>query len=1244
MSPAPASPVNPGRSLRWLWLFCTIVGVCTGSSGLLGYGQQLTGTISGVAYDQSGAAVPNAAVFLKNSGSGDQRTSRTDKAGAFSITGVPAATYSLSITADGFTSWQENDIVMGLGDNRAVPNIRLQVGGSSEQINVIAGEDVILPTDTAEISTSLNQEFINDFPLQGRNAGELLKVFPGMGLNPSGGQGGFSDKAIGSNNGPVGTYSANGTQPTGAIAFLLDGANLVDPGNFGTQIANINPDMISNVKLLTSDYGAEYAKGPVIFEAFSRSGTKNFHGEAYLYTHNSHLNSVDAYTKSQGGTNANESYYYIGGNVGGPVILPFLPFNRQRNKLFFWAGYEYMKQQPAGSILNFNVPNPSQLTGDFSNNGVDPKAITAWPGFYAPLGQNVPAGGSATGLPTSTYDPNILGILKLYPTANETPSASNGYNDYRYANTSPQNRWEATGKVDYDISDNDKIAASYGLQKENDLAPISIWWAQPWTLPYPTPAASVTTTNIILTNYTHVFSPTTTNEAVFVSSHFVNPYKLADPSVVSRSANQFNVQGLFNHTTDQIPNFEGPYPGTLANLSNYTFTPGYFGGTKQAPAFYDNFTKVLGAHTLKFGVYWDMSENKQTSATPDNGTYNFGGSNVSTNNYVADLELGNIASYQQQNYAALTDTKNHQYSFYGQDSWKLKRLTMNYGLRFDHVGQFYGIPGGFQVWNPATLVNAINAPDNSGLLWHGVDASLPDSGFNSPLFYWAPRLGAAYDLFGNGHTILRGGFATYRYTTGTTANAAAAALSTFSYTTPTAFKGYANITGFTPPSATAQNGSAIYALLRGDDRGPYTNDWNFTVSQALKWRSILEVSWVGNRTADEVADGPNANINKVAPGAIFGPDPVTNQTYSAAQPGCPATGDRSIYCDINPIAYGTSYNANDYRQIRTYTDIFLTQHLSYANYNSLQTSLQKQTGPVTLVANWTYSKVLGIRDGESDNGPGNGINVDPFNLQNNYGPLAFDHTHIVNLSYTWKTPKPFHGDGLVHRLEEGLVNGWEISGYTAFQSGSPLQPQLNGNFNSTFANGLTTPTVQHPNLPDYSVVQPNGLHATSINGQSWFGTSALTLLPALSCDPTQHLAKGQRFNPACFMTPAYGTQGPNIMPYMRAPNYWDSDLGIFKSFSVREGQRVEFRVNATNWLNHPLRQFGLAGAADESLNFTQQANATCAGCVNVNLTTGAQTPIVVTSLSPTNTNAATTGTPAFKTGSRFVTVAAKYYF
>ena len=323
----------------------------------LSFGQQLTGTLSGTTADSTSAVVANAKVTMKNEASGDVRTTVSNGAGYFTITAVQPGTYTVTVSAPGFKQWSQSGIVFAQGDNRVLSQIALQVGAVNETVEITAGA-LSVPTDNAEVSTTLNTTLVQDVPILGRDAGELLKLMPGMVAANGMSQGNsFSDKVVGTNTGPVGSYSANGTQPNGAMAFMLDGANLVDPGNAGTQIANINQDMVSEVKVLMSSYSAEYAKGPVVFQAFSKSGGTQYHGEGYLYTRNSALNSIDAYTHSQianGSTTAAkaapaESYYYMGGNIGGPIIP-------HHDKLFFWGGYEYMRQHPAGQIVNYNVP------------------------------------------------------------------------------------------------------------------------------------------------------------------------------------------------------------------------------------------------------------------------------------------------------------------------------------------------------------------------------------------------------------------------------------------------------------------------------------------------------------------------------------------------------------------------------------------------------------------------------------------------------------------------------------------------------------------------------------------------------------------------------------------------------------------------------------------------------------------------------------------------------------------------
>ena len=1016
-------------------------------------------------------------------------------------------------------------------------------------------------------------------------------------------------------------------------------------------------------------------------------------------------------------------FYYPGGNIGGPILLPFTDFNKSRKKLFFWAGYEYMNQHPAIAPIDYNVPTVEQRAGDFSETTVNGqpgmvggnatpllKALQGNPNYgYAydiPFALPAcPTCANTKSISPSQYDPNITGgtpdgkhgLLAYYPLANILPSASNGYNNFQYTPNTPQNRWEATGKVDYAISDNSKLSVSYTRQIETDVHPIGVWWTPPWTLPYPSNVQAPTTSQDFMANFTHVFSPTTTNEFVFTYARYINPSNLTNPSAASRKTLGFNTTGFYGVTTNQVPNVEGPWGGAVPNIDEFSFDGAFnggngFGAIKKDPSLYDNFTKVIGSHTLKTGFYWDTSQNVQSSAglqLGNQGNYNVGWGANDTGNVVADFLLGVNGNYQQQNIIPTFDIQFHQWSIYAQDSFKANhQLTLNYGLRFDHMGQWYGPPNGMAVWDPASYNNTASAPPNTGLLFHSINSSIPLSGMVSPLFYYEPRVGLAYDIFGTGKTVLRAGVAWFRYQfavndVGGPTGAAAGQFTaqtppTSPYNSATGTGGYGQIdqAGFyTPPSSVSLssyvtatgNGATISAFQKGDNRTPEVMDWNITVSQALPWRSVFEVSYVGNKSTNELINGNNGglyNQNNFIPGSFFLPDPVLGIPVSTSPPGCNNSNpaNNSTLCAGTPnynieeqSSNGNGFAENHFRPLKNYTNVNLITHGSYANYNSLQLSWQKQSGPITFLTNYTFSKVLGIRDGQTNNGNGNGTTIDPYNLKNNYAPLAYDHTNILNISAVWNLPRFVHG----HHFVEGAVNGWQLSTYTTYQSGTPLQTTTGGSMNAGYAGGLTVPTNGAPDLPNNSVPLPNGLVSTAVNESTWLGTNAYggsgggLLLPQLVCDPRKH-ASGLYFNPNCFQTPAYGQQGTLIWPYIRNPAYFDSDLALFKNFQITERQKLQFRVSATNWLNHPLGQFGLAGTSDESLGFTHTYTVPISGsatgssgneCAFLNspVSNGFCNP-QVTGISQTNTNTSVTGKPAFKTGSRQLLFAVKYYF
>jgi len=1228
--------------------------------------QQLTATLSGTATDQTDARIPGANVTVVNDATGDKRDTKADSSGFFSVTALVPGTYTVKIAAKGFASWEETGVLLNQGDSRTLPNIHLKISSDVTAVTVVSGADAEVPVDNAEISSTLNNELVDSAVLTGRNAAELIKLMPGVTFNNAGGAGSsYSSQTTGTNNGPAGSFSANGTQPYGSTAVILDGANLVDPGNAGGQIANINQDMVDSVKFLSASYGAEYAKGPAILEAFSKSGGQKYHGEAYLYARNSAVGYAnDWYAHNQGQPLTPQSFYYIGGNVGGPISFP--GFNRNKDKLFFWGGYEKMIQHPFNEPVEMNVPTADQLTGNFNNPGI-PTAIynpANGDGIYAPAytlpcnkddgwqgcgSANSPWGGYGSGPVqnlSSFFDPNGNIISHINPPANQTPTAQNGYNNYVFSPDTPTDRWEATGKVTYAFNDNNKLWGSYTYQTENDAHPLSIWWAPEWAIPYPGKPNGKETAHVYLANFTHVFNASTTNEFVFSYAEFENANVLSDPSAVNPATLGLPNQSLFSgKTQDEIPGFTGGWDSGITEIGQQSFDGGLygknsFGKTAKVPAITDNFTKIIKTHSLKGGFYWDSQENIQSNSNgppnPYSGLFdveNWGSS--STYNMTLDRLMGRNQAYTEQSTVPNPDELWHQWSLWAQDSWKATpKVTVNAGLRADHEGQWYDKLGGTQVWDPALYNNTANAPANTGLVWNKTLSSIPSSGFASQLFLYDPRVGIAYDVFGTGKTVVRGGFGTYRYQIsnndgGTAMSGPLGAFTFNSNSQNNGFYGYSVEGGIeaqcsaqnvscgpgsaTPtvsvlkvPTGLNQNGASISADALHDNKVPYANTWSFGVAQALPGHTVAQASYVGSNSRNQFINGNNGHIsdaNAVPYGAYFLPDPKTGTLQNPS-----------------PIT-GTGLTEQDYRPLSNYQDIFVLTHGGWANYNSLQVAAQKQSGNLFLFTNFTFGKVLGTRDGSTSNGNGNGPVVNPFDLNANYGPLEYDHTKTFNVSFSYKLPKPIHNNLLLGEV----VNGWQVSGYTTYEDGVPYQttsPNMNATYNQlkdSSGNILQTFTM------------PDGLQTQAIGYSTWIGSPRPEngLQPVLVCDPRQGLHSHQRFNPNCFVAPMppsvgnYGQVGQSVWPYIRTPSYFGSDLAIFKAFKVTESQRFEVRISATNWLNHPNSAFGIAGTSDNQLTFNGVS--TSSGLVY-------------------NSNAATTGVPLDKEGYRWMQFAGKYYF
>lgn len=301
--------------------------------------------------------------------------------------------------------------------------------------------------------------------------------------------------------------------------------------------------------------------------------------------------------------------------------------------------------------------------------------------------------------------------------------------------------------------------------------------------------------------------------------------------------------------------------------------------------------------------------------------------------------------------------------------------------------------------------------------------------------------------------------------------------------------------------------------------------------------------------------------------------------------------------------------------MHNYGNVYLLTHQSYEKYNSLQASWRKNGALLNFQANYTFSKVMGIWDGDTSNGFGNGSTVWPYAIAPNYGPLDYDHTNIFNIWYIYNLPRPIHGN----RLLATAINDWKLSGWNQYQSGSFLQanlPTLNEGLPAA-ASGGTLFTM------------PNGLPASGMSASSWLGSASVNnLMPLLTCNPHSGRRSGYYWNASCFAAPdVIGQEGPLHWPYMRLPAYYTNDLSIFKSFPTRESQRLELRIQGQNFINHPLPQFDLNGSnSDDQINFQPSGGCTAA-CLGA--------PPV---------NGSTSGKPLFTTGQRLMTFSAKYYF
>lgn len=1087
---------------------------CLALSAVPAFAQNTSGSLSGTVVDQSGAVVVGADVTLTNDASRDVRRTKSNSDGFFSFAAVPPSTYSVAIESPGFSKYEQKGIVLRIGASQSLRTIKLDVAGMAEEATVTASVELV-PLNSGEKSATLTSDQILNFSTVGRSAAELLKVLPGLtpavqGVNnrPN-----FSGEVIGINgNGEggqqsaAGNYSANGTAVS-ALDITVDGAPGADPGcNCATSV-NPNSEMVSEFKVLQSNFGAEHAKGPVAMTVVSKSGGRDFHGTLYTYLRDYHLNSNEWFANKVGSERVKSKFLYPGFNVSGPVLIPGTGFNKNRDKAFFFLGYERFQQKLDTGFVKSWVPTSAMRNGDFSQ-----AASLGLSGGFVNTVPNFPGGI----VPPSQIDPGGRALLNVFPQPNADPRVTGGYN-YVDNLVVDQNGTQLLGRVDVNISDNTKMFVRYNRQREVQPFVIGLWWRNgERQVPYPSSISAPNKSDSYTASLTHVFNPSLTNEVLFGYTFIDFPNTIDDRSKVSRQALGYPYRGVFAQSNDQIPSVDA---GGWGNNGPIYYNPGGFDpvlyATKWQFSAQDNLTKVWGTHTFKGGVYYEHVINKQPGNGDSNGFINIATwDGSSSGNTFADLLTGHGTNYQETTKNVVHNMAYNLFEGYVQDSWKVKpRLTVDLGVRVAYEGPWSDRNGlGMAVFDPSIYSSTAPGSTFPGVTWTAKDAGVPLSGTEKPPVYFTPRVGFAYDVKGTGSTVIRGGFGVYRYHEPQSIYSNLLDL-------PAGFRSTSVGSAYRLRDLDSLGGGSVVfngqTIALDDRKQPVTYSWSGTLNQRLPWSMNLEIGYVGNSQKDLLNNGV-ANYNAVPLGAMVN-DP---------------NGD-----------------PNRYRLLPNYGDLTVYRHSIYSNYHGLQSLLSRQRGNFNFTLAYTFSKALGIR--ANGTGPaavseylkdasGNPVDTRSFN----YGVSSLDRTHVLTASYSWQLGNIKSGG-----IANAILGGWQITGISTYISGAPLQAATNTNFSitGTLADG-------------------SDINATRVSG-----SPSVPAQPVLTCDPTQGVPDGFFFNPSCFAAPKAGQNGDFIFPYIKGQPYTNHDLSLFKNFGIgSKGQKLQFRVSAYNVLNHPI--------------------------------------------------------------------------
>jgi len=1088
-------------------------------------GQNISATLTGTVLDQAGAVIPGADVKLTNQGTGVTVQGASNEVGMFVFTSVLPGTYTLEVGMPGFRTLTMREVALSANERRSLGKVTLQVGEVEQRVEVTA-ETSYVQAASSERAGLISGDQVLNLAIKGRDFLGLLTTLPGV-IDTTG-----SREVVATGN-VLNNLHINGGRTT-SIMYALDGISSVDTGSNSSVHNAPNMDAISEVKVLTSNYQAEYGRNSAgTINVIMKSGTRDFHGSAYWYYRHESMNANGFFANRTNTSRAIYRFNNAGYSVGGPIFIPG-KFNTNKDKLFFFFSQEYVRRRLYPGIRWATTPTELERNGDFSKT-------------FDTNGKVIPVNDPLDGkkqfpnnvIPASRINPLGQTILKFYPLPNyvETDPAQFYRRNYR-SNVSGNNpRRQEVVRVDYNITSTLNSYFRYIRDNDDEEWPYGSWVAGDHNYDLVNTLRPQRGRGAVL-NLTKVFSSTIVNEFTTGASTRGQTFNSTEPEKVARSR-MGNIGQWYPQSNESgaIPNvtFGGVQNAINNGLGNIPYT-----NENPVFTFADNFSWLRGSHALKFGAYVERMRKDEVGGPNTRGSFDFGRNtnNPLDSNYAfANALLGNFNSYSEGTFRPYSHYRYTQVEWYAQDSWKVSnKLTLDLGLRMYH-----GPAAHDDRFNITTFVPSLYDKSKAArLIWPGKDASgkrvgvdqktgtiypvpyiglfVPDSGtyapgmvvggqdgwanglYETPFISWGPRIGFALDPSGDGKTSIRGGVGIFydrpqgNVYSGTNGQPPVAYTPTLHFSTLDTFL---QANGTIGPSG-------VNAPDTGEQPLPRVYNFSLGVQRQIGFGTVVDVSYVGSL-------GRNLlyayNINPIPMYARF--DPANRDTTTTSSP-LPDNFLRPFQGlgDINVRGFGVP-----------------------SNYHSLQiTANRRLSESLQFGMAYTYSKNLGVTAGDFDT-------VSPYfpYRDRNYGRLSFDLTHTMVINYAWNLPNPGQRWGV--KALDYILGNWQVSGITSFMSGTPFTPGMalsSGNLDTITGSGENprVTLVSDPYLP-------KGERTFSRN----YRTEAFVRTPMLS----------------------FGNAGVNIL---RGPGINNWDLSLSKRMMFGEDRYVQFRTELFNAFNH----------------------------------------------------------------------------